>query len=49
MNDKQKLKTLKKYADAMYHEAQNLTTDASRLHKAMDNYHQFIITEYYDK
>ena len=37
------LQTIKKLADAMYYAAQNLTTDASRLHKAMEDYHQFII------
>jgi hypothetical protein len=45
MTDKEKLKKLKKLADAMYYAAQYLTTDASRLHKAMDEYRQFIIHE----
>lgn len=36
-------KTIKQLADAMYYAAQHLTTDASRLHKAMEDYHQFII------
>jgi hypothetical protein len=27
----------------MYHAAQYLTTDASHLHKAMDEYQQFVI------
>ena len=40
-----KLQKLKKLADAMYKEAQYLTTDASHLRKAMDEYHQFIINE----
>ena len=40
-----KLEKLKKLADAMYYAAQYLTTDASRLHKAMDEYHKFIIHE----
>ena len=44
---KDKLEKLKKLADTMYYAAQQLTTDASRLHKAMDEYHQFIIHEYY--
>ena len=39
----QKLQKLKKLADGMYHAAQYLTTDASHLRKAMDEYHQFII------
>lgn len=47
MTDKEKLEKLKKLADAMYYAAQYLTTDASRLHKAMDEYHQFIIHEYH--
>lgn len=47
MTDKEKLEKLKKFADAMYYAAQQLTTDASRLHKAMDDYHQFIINEYH--
>jgi hypothetical protein len=44
---KDKLEKLKKLADAMYYAAQYLTTDASKLHKAMDEYHQFIINEYH--
>ena len=40
-----KLQKLKKLADAMYYAAQYLTTDASHLRKAMDEYHQFIINE----
>lgn len=47
MTDKDKLEKLKKLADAMYYAANYLTTDASRLHKAMDEYHQFIINEYH--
>lgn len=38
-----KLQELKKLADGMYCAAQYLTTDASHLRKAMDEYHQFII------
>lgn len=45
MTDKEKLEKLKKLADAMYYAAQHLTTDASRLHKAMDEYHKFFIHE----
>ena len=44
---KEKLEKLKKLADAMYYAAQQLTTDASDLHKAMEEYHQFIINEYH--
>ena len=47
MTDKEKLEKLKKLADAMYYAAQHLTTDASRLHKAIDEYHKFIINEYH--
>jgi len=47
MTDKEKLKEIKKLADAMYYAAFNLTTDASLLRKAMDDYHQFIINEYH--
>lgn len=42
-----KIAKIKKLADAMYYAAQHLTTDASRLHKAMDEYHKFIIHEYH--
>ena len=38
-----KLQKLKKLADGMYCAAQYLTTDASHLRKAMEEYHQFII------
>ena len=47
MTDKEKLEKLKKLVDAMYYAAQHLTADASRLHKAMEEYHQFIINEYH--
>ena len=43
-----KIEKLKKLADAMYYAAQQMSTDASRLRKAMEEYHQFIIHEYYD-
>lgn len=45
MTDKEKLEKLMKLADTMYYAAQSLTTDASRLHKARDEYHKFIIYE----
>ena len=44
----EKLKKAVELADAMYDAAFNLTTDASQLHKAMDDYHHFIIHEYYE-
>jgi hypothetical protein len=47
MTDKEKLEKIKGLADAMYNAAFNITTDASRLKKAMYDYHQFIIYEYY--
>lgn len=43
-----KIEKLKKLADAMYNAAQYMTTDSSRLRKAMEEYHQFVIQEYYD-
>ena len=43
---KEKLEKLKKLADAMYYAAFNLTTDASLLRKAMNEYHQFVIHKY---
>ena len=47
MTDKAKLENIKKLADAMYYAAFNLTTDASLLRKAMNEYHQFIIRDYH--
>ena len=47
MEDKEKLEKAVKLADNMYYAAQYLTTDASKLHKAMEDYHQFIINEYF--
>ena len=47
MNEEEKILKLRKLTDAMYYAAQYLTTDASRLHKAMEEYHQFIINEYH--
>lgn len=46
MTNKEKLEKAVKLADGMYYAAQYLTTDASRLHKAMEEYHQFIINDY---
>ena len=43
MTEKEKLREIKELADAMYDAAQYLTTDASRLRKAMEKYRQFII------
>ena len=45
MTDKAKLEEIKKLADAMYYAAFNMTTDASILRKAMNEYNQFIINE----
>ena len=47
MTDKEKLQQIKGLADEMYYAAQCLTTDASKLRKAMERYHQFIIKHYY--
>ena len=47
MTEKEKLEKLRKLADAMYYAAQHLTTDASRLHKAMEDYHRFVTNEYH--
>jgi len=46
MTDKEKLKKIKKLADAMYTKMQNLITDTSGIRTAMEEYHQFIINEY---
>lgn len=39
------IEKLKKLADAMHTAAETLTTDASHLRKAMEEYHQFVINE----
>lgn len=49
MTNKEKLKKIKELADAMYTKMQNLTTDTSGIRKAMEEYHQFVINEYYKK
>ena len=41
----EKLNKLKQLADVMYESAQMMSTDASRLHKAMQDYRQFVIYE----
>ena len=38
---------LKYHADKMYTAAQYMTTDASQLKKAMEEYRQFIVTDFY--
>ena len=45
MTQEEKLTKLKKLADAMYESAQMMSTDASRLHRAMQDYRQFVIYE----
>lgn len=47
MTDKEKLEKIKQLADTMYNKMQNLTIDASGIRKAMEDYHQFIIYQYY--
>jgi translation elongation factor EF-1beta len=49
MTDTEKLKKIKELADAVYYAAQQLTTDASRIHKAMDEYHKFVTHEYIEE
>jgi hypothetical protein len=41
------IKKFKHHADNMYTEVMNLSTDASRIRKAMEDYHRFLFTEYY--
>lgn len=41
----EKLTKLRHLADAMYEAALNMSTDASRLHKAMQDYRNFVISE----
>ena len=45
MTPQEKLTKLRHLADAMYEAAQNISTDASRLKKAMQDYRQFVIYE----
>ena len=45
MTPQEKLTKLKQLADAMYQAAQMMSTDASRLKKAMRDYRQFVIYE----
>ena len=41
------IEEFKHHADSMYTEMMNLSTDASRIRKAMEDYHRFLFTEYY--
>lgn len=41
------IQKFKHHADNLYSTAQNLSTDASHLRKAMEDYHKFLFTEYY--
>ena len=45
MTRKEKLTKIRQLADAMYEAALNMSTDASRLKKAMQDYRQFVINE----
>ena len=45
MTPQEKLDKIKQLADAMYEAAQMMSTDASRLKKAMQDYRQFVIYE----
>lgn len=42
---RKKLSKLRELAGNMYHAAQYLTTDASKLHKTMEEYRQYVINE----
>ena len=46
MTPQEKLDKIRHLADAMYEAAQNMSTDASRLKKAMRDYRQFVIYEF---
>jgi hypothetical protein len=41
------IEEFKHHADNMYTEMMNLSTDASRIRKAMEDYKNFLFTEYY--
>ena len=45
MTQEEKINKLKKLGNDMYTAAQSLKSDTSRLHKAMDAWHQFIKQE----
>lgn len=45
MTPQEKLTKIRQLADAMYEAAQNMSTDASRLKKAMQDYRNFVINE----
>ena len=41
------IENFKRHADNMYTEMMNLSTDASRIRKAMEDYKNFLFTKYY--
>ena len=45
MTSQEKLTKIRYLADAMYEAALNMSTDASRLKKAMQDYRNFVISE----
>lgn len=45
MTQQEKLTKLEQLADAMYYSMQNLTTDTTRIRKAMQDYRHFVIYE----
>lgn len=49
MTTEEKLEKIKKLADAMYFAAQTLTVDASRMRKPVEDYHQFVTHELFDR
>ena len=48
MTDKEKLEKIKALADKMYSRMAYLTSDTRPIRKAMEEYHNFIVHEYYD-
>lgn len=45
MTQEEKINKFKKLGNDMYTAAQSLMSDANRLHKAMEAWHQFMIQE----
>ena len=45
MTQQEKIDKLKQLSDAMYYSMQNLTTDTTKIRKAMQDYRHFVIYE----
>ena len=45
MTQEEKFTKIRQLADAMYYSMQNLTTDTTRIRKAMQDYRNFVIYE----